>query len=95
MLIVTVVYNLKGELQEEFMKEIIEKGIQSSTQSEEGNSLYEFMIPWGVKDKVFLLEYWKDESVLKYHQTLDHYFVLQDIKAKYVERTDISKFIVN
>jgi quinol monooxygenase YgiN len=94
MIIVNIVFNLKGKFQKEFMSEIIKKGIQRATQSESGNSRFDFMIPWGTKDKIFLLEYWSDESVLEHHKTLSHYFALQEIKSKYVETTSAERFVV-
>lgn len=81
-----------NEKRDAFYKEAKEAGVVKASKEEEGNISYNYYLPIEEDKVIFLLEQWKDAQSVKDHGASAHYAMLSDIKAKYVLKTEITKY---
>lgn len=93
MLVLNVIYKCKPGKREAFLNAIKAEGIDKASRDEEGNFRYDYFLSMEDPDELFLLEYWKDEEAQKIHATQPHFIRLGEIKADYVESTELCKYI--
>ena len=83
-----------NEKRDEFYKKLWDEGIISACRAEDGNLKYDYYIPVGKDNVIFLLEQWKDAQAVDVHGKMEHFLKLQGIKADLVSSTDIVKYNV-
>jgi len=89
MLMVRVTYFCKPDCRDAFVKALQEEEIPARTRREEGNLEYTFSLPLGQENAVALLERWESGDCLKSHRTQPHLLRLRELKAQYVEHSEI------
>ena len=94
MIVINVTYKCKPGMREEFLRTITTEGIDQSSRAEAGNIKYDYYIPTGDDDELFLLEKWRDAEALAEHGSQPHLTRLKEIKADYVIDTIIEKYTV-
>jgi len=92
MVVTTVTYHVFPGKRNEFIKAIVETNTAAKTLNEEGCLEYRFSLPIDSEDELCLLERWESPEHLVPHRTQPHFLLLQEIKAKYVEHTDITRY---
>ena len=94
MLIINVTYKLIPGMRDAYIEALKKNRIAERCSAEAGNLAYRFFVPIDEADTdtVFLLEQYKDDDAVAEHMKQDHYAELQEIKAQYVESTDIKKY---
>lgn len=93
MLVLNVTFKCKPGKREEFLKRIIEEGIDVGSRNEEFNFRYDFYLPVSeeAKDDLFLLEWWKDTEAHLAHREEPHYKRLGELKEEYVDDTVVER----
>ena len=91
MIILLVRYKCKPGCRERFYESIKKNGIDTSSQSEDGNVRYEYSFGIAV-DELILAEVWRDEEAVELHKQRDHFIKLGELKTEYVEDTEILKY---
>ena len=91
MVVTTVTYHVRPGCRDEFINALIESNTVANTLNEEGCLEYRFSKPIDSEDELCLLEKWESPEHLVPHRTQPHFLALQEIKAKYVESTDITR----
>lgn len=76
-----------------FYKQIQEEGLADASRAEAGNIRYDYYYPIGKDNVIFLLEQWKDADAVAFHNAAPHFARVGEVKAKYVEKTDIVKYL--
>jgi len=94
MIVLNVIYKCKPGKREAFLAKINEEGIGAASRAEEGNIKYDYYMSEARKDELFLLEKWQDVSALDRHKEQAHFKRLGELKAEYVETTEIARFDV-
>jgi len=89
MLMLRVTYHVKPGMRDAFVKALQEEEIAASTRREEGNVDYAFSLPLDDPDTLFLLELWESKENLGPHGKQPKFLRLQELKAEYVESSDI------
>ena len=92
MILLCVRYHTKPGLRGEFVKALADERIAEQTHTEPGNLAYEFSVPIGEEDAVCLLERWESADALLPHPQQPHFLRLQELKAQYVEETELLRF---
>lgn len=93
MVLLNVMYTLKGGAKDEFINLLREKNIIEDTRQEAGNIRYEFFYPVEDNHDILLVEMWQDEDAFKKHTETPHYAMLQEIKKQYIRDISIEKFV--
>ena len=91
MIILLVRYKCKPGCRERFYESIKKNGIDTSSQSEDGNVRYEYSFGIDV-DELILAEVWRDEEAVELHKQREHFIKLGELKTEYVEDTEILKY---
>lgn len=92
MIQVNVTYKFANtENRDAFMSELFKNDIPAKTNHENGCICYNYHYPVGKDDEIFLMEQWADVDAIAVHSTQPHFLLLQEIKAKLVESTEIIK----
>jgi len=63
--------------------------VRRCQQNEEGNIQYTYFLPKNDEETLLLLEGWKDQESIDSHSNSIHYKRIGELKAKYVEKTNI------
>ena len=92
MIVTTVTYHVRPGCRDEFVKTLIENNTAANTLNEEGCLEYRFSLPVDNENELCLLEKWESAESLIPHRTQPHFLLLQEIRAKYVESTDITRY---
>ena len=89
MLKIYVSYYAKEGCREQFLREIYENGIAQDVRAEDGCRKYEYHCSVDDVSKILLEEIWdtKDQQVT--HCAQPHMDKLREIKAKYIEKTEL------
>ncbi len=91
MFVLLVKYKCKPDCREAYFDAIRSNHIDELSQAEEGCIRYEYS--YGIADdELILSEVWQDTQAIEFHKNSDHFAKLGDLKAKYVENTEIMKF---
>lgn len=91
-LFVQVRYHLKKGTRQEFYRRFRDNNIREFSNAEDGNIEYELYLPLDSDDDICILEKWIDQESQRAHFETLHYAILSELKAKYVEKTDIQQF---
>ena len=92
MIQVNVTYRFSDKTNRDaFMAELYKNDIPAKTNAENGCFCYNYFYPVDKDNEVFLLEQWEDAEAVAVHATQPHFLLLQEIKAKLVESTEIVK----
>lgn len=90
MIVLLVRYRCRPGRRADFHKAVRDHGVDESSRSEEGNIRYEYS--YGInEDELILTEIWKDEDAVEIHKNSEHFARLGELKAEYVEDTEITK----
>ncbi len=90
MFVLLVKYKCKTGCRDAFFDAIINDHIDEKSRSEEGCIRYEYSL--GIADdELILTEVWQDEMAIESHKNSEHFAKLGDLKAEYVENTEIMK----
>lgn len=92
LILVNVKYTIRPGKRNEFLEKVDQLGIASDSKLEPGNFKYEYYIPVGAENELFLMEMWVNQAALKMHGETEHYQRLQDLKKEYVTAVNIEKF---
>lgn len=91
MFVLLVRYQCKPGCRDAYFDAIRKDRIDEMSRSEEGCLRYEYS--YGMADDELLLsEVWCDAEAIELHKNSEHFAKLGDLKAKYVENTEITKF---
>jgi len=91
MFVLLVRYQCKPGCRDVYFDAIRKERIDEMSRSEEGCLRYEYS--YGMADDELLLsEVWRDAEAIELHKNSEHFARLGDLKAKYVENTEITKF---
>ncbi len=91
MVVLLVKYKCKPGCRDAYFEAIRNNHIGEKSQSEEGCIRYEYSL--GIADdELILTEVWRDEQAVESHRNSEHFAKLRDLKAEYVEETEIMKF---
>lgn len=86
-------YFENNEKRDAFYKEAKEAGVIDASRAEAGNIRYDYYYPIEEEKTIFLLEQWKNASSTEVHNAAEHFAHLQKIKEKFVEKTEIIKYM--
>lgn len=92
LLLVNVKYTVRPGKREEFLQKVTEAGIIRDSKAEPGNAGYEYSLPIGAEDELFLMEKWVNAAAQAAHGKSEHYAKLQALKQEYVTKVEIEKF---
>ena len=92
MLHLHVLYTVVEGRRDEFYDLINQLGIASKSRTEEDNIKYDYYIPYGTENQIFLLEIWKTKEVFERHKQSDHFKQLQELKEDYIEGAKLDIF---
>ena len=87
-----VFYHTKDGKRGEFLDEIKNLGIDEKCRAEEGCVRYDYYFSDGDKNELLLVETWQAEEFQQAHTRTPHTKLLQQLKKKYVESTEIKAF---
>ena len=91
MFVLLVKYKCKPGCREAYFDAIRNNHIDEMSRSEEGYIRYEYS--YGIaNDELILTEVWQDAQAIDLHKNSEHFAKLGDLKAEYVENTEIMKF---
>lgn len=92
MLHLHVLYTVVEGRRDEFYDLINQLGIASKSRAEEDNIKYDYYIPYGTENQIFLLEIWKTKEGFERHKQSDHFKQLQELKEDYIEGAKLDIF---
>lgn len=91
MFILLVKYKCKPGCRDAYLDAIRNAGIDELSKSEEGNIRYEYS--FGLEEDVLILtEVWKDAEAIEIHKNSEHFGKLGELKAEFVDYTEIIKY---
>lgn len=88
-----VYYYTKPGLRGAFLTEIKKLGIDKLCRAEDGCIKYDYYFADDNEDELLLIELWQTENHQQAHTLTPHTKQLQQLKQKYVERTEIKAFL--
>ncbi len=91
MFLLLVKYKCKPGCREAYFDAIRNNRIDELSRSEEGCIRYEYSYGT-IDDELILTEIWQDAQAIDFHKNSEHFAKLGDLKAEYVENTEILKF---
>lgn len=84
-----VIYKLKENSADEFMKALYDENIPQNVRRENGCLGYDYFISADKKDSVVLLEKWETKEAQAVHLSQPRMNRLREIKDKYVAETTV------
>ena len=91
MFVLLVKYKCKPGCREAYFDAIRNNHIDEMSLAEEGCIRYEYS--YGIADdELILTEVWQDAQAIEVHKNSEHFAKLGDLKAEYVENTEIMKY---
>ena len=91
MFVLLVKYKCKPGCREAYFDAIRNNHIDEMSLAEEGCIRYEYS--YGIADdELILTEVWQDAQAFEVHKNSEHFAKLGDLKAEYVENTEIMKY---
>ena len=91
MFVLLVRYKCKQGCRDRYYKAIKENHIDELSQAKEGCIRYEYSFSVA-EDELLLTEVWSDAEAIEVHKNSDHFAKLGELKAEYVENTELMKF---
>lgn len=93
MKILHVTYTVKDGKREEFYQRVVDQGIAARSRAEEGCLAYDYYLPIGQPDELFLLEIWKTPEDAEKHMQSSHFAELGELKKEYVTGVKFGKYL--
>lgn len=93
MIVLNVTYHCKPGMRDAFLEAVAAEAIDLASRAEEGNSKYDYYRSAEHEDELLLIEHWVDQAALDIHYMQPHFMALGDLKAEYVQETEIAKYI--
>ena len=84
-----VYYHTKPGKREEFLNAIKKEGIDKKCRAENGNIRYDYYLSDSDENEILLSEKWKNKACQQIHCTQPHAKLLQQLKADFVESTEL------
>ncbi len=95
MIVLNVMYTMKEGVQpSDFLKALEDTGLAPYCRHEKGNICYDYFYPADGSSRLLLLEKWENAESLDAHAKTENFKKIGQAKEKYVENTDIMKFVV-
>ncbi len=92
MITLNVFYNAKPGQGRAFLDALYAEDIPANCIAEDGCFQYDYFIAKDNPDLILLVEQWKDEAAQEFHCGTPHMKRLRELKAIYVESTDIKTY---
>lgn len=92
MYILNVYYHTKNGERENFLSAIKKEKINELCKQENGNIMYDYYFSDKDPNELLLVEKWESRDAQKSHCETSHAKRLQEIKALFVERTELEAF---
>lgn len=86
-----VIYKLKENCTDAFIKEIYEAGLPETIRKESGCMGYDYFVPTEKGDAVVLIEKWENKEAQTIHLGQPHMKRLREIKDKYAVDTIVKE----
>lgn len=86
-----VIYKLKENCTDLFIKEIYEAGLPETIRGESGCLGYDYFVPTEKEDTVVLIEKWENKEAQTLHLGQPHMKRLREIKDKYAVDTIVKE----
>ena len=90
-LILYVTYTAKPGCREQFVREIVRRGILTAIREEEGCLTYDFYFSAQDENVVLLIEKWTSEAHQRIHMQQPHMEQLKEIKTRYIDETELGR----
>ena len=91
MIVLHVTYHCKPGMRERFYRQITAEGLDAACRKEAGNRQYDYYLPVNSSNELLLIEKWEDADALAVHGKQPHFARIGELKAEYVEKTDIER----
>lgn len=90
MVVVNVTYACKdAKKRNDFLKALMEEGLNKKCQADPGNIKYDYYLPAVEDNTLLLVEKWETKELMMQHIKAPHMARIGELKALYVEDTDI------
>lgn len=90
-LILYVTYTAKPGCREQFVREIVRRGILTKIRSEEGCMAYDYYFSAQDENVVLLIEKWASPAHQRIHMTQPHMAELMELKEQLIEDTRLGR----
>ena len=90
-LILYVSYTAKPGCREQFVREIVRRGILTAIRNEDGCLTYDYYFSAQNENEVLLIEKWVSEAHQRIHMQQPHMKELMEIKAQFIEDTKLGR----
>lgn len=84
-------YILKPGMRDAFYNKIQELGLDQASRNEAGNEKYNYYFNPHNEDELVLLEIWKSQEAVEFHNNTEHFKKLGELKKEYVADVQISR----
>ena len=91
MLTLYVKYTAKPGCRERYVREIVTEGILTAIRDEAGCIRYDYYFSAQEEDVVLLIEQWESEAHQRVHMQQPHMARLRELKAQYIDGTEMGK----
>ena len=91
MLTLYVKYTAKPGCRETFVRQIVEKGILTAIRQEPGCLAYDYYFSAQDENELLLIERWQSAEHQRVHMQQPHMTRLRELKAKYIDDTEMGK----
>ena len=90
-LILYVKYQAKPGCRETFVRQIVEKGILTAIRQEPGCLAYDYYFSAQDENELLLIERWQSAGHQRVHMQQPHMTRLRELKAQYIDGTEMGK----
>lgn len=94
-LLLHVLYTTIEGKRDEFFDLINRLEIPQKSRAEEDNYQYDYFIPYGTTNKLFLVELWKTKEGFEKHKKMPHFLELQNLKGEYIEGSKLDIYEID
>lgn len=88
-LMLYVKYTAKPGCREQFVREIVRRGILTAIRNEEGCLAYDYYFSAQDENVVLLIEKWTSAAHQRVHMTQPHMAELMELKAQFIENAHL------
>ena len=92
MIVLIVTYKCKPGMREKCLEAIKAEGLDAGARAEAGNIKYDYYMSAEDENEMLLVEMWRDEEAIAFHNEQDHFKRLVELKDDFVEKTTIEKY---
>ena len=90
-LILYVRYTAKPGCRESFVRDIVEAGILTQIRQEDGCLAYDYYFSAQDENELLLIERWQSAGHQRVHMQQPHMTRLRELKAQYIDDTEVGK----